>query len=76
MKLKKPAMEENNGIQKLAVGVNEAAAMLSVSVRTVQNLIHFKQLPYRKIGRRTVILVKHLEAFLRRDHATGQSNDF
>lgn len=52
---------------KLAVGIREAAQMLSVSPRTIQNYIAAKTLPYRKIGRRTVIPVRALEAFLRAD---------
>jgi len=43
--------------------------MLSVSPRTIQNYIAAKLLPARKIGRRTVIPVRSLEAFLRTDHA-------
>jgi Helix-turn-helix domain len=53
---------------KLAVGIREAAAMLSISPRSVQNYISAKLLPARKIGRRTVIPVRALEAFLRTDH--------
>lgn len=54
---------------KLAVNIREAAAMLSVSPRTIQNYISAKVLfPVRKIGRRTVIPVRTLESFLRSDH--------
>jgi excisionase family DNA binding protein len=56
--------------EKLAVSVREAAALLSVSPRSVQNYIAAKTLPARKIGRRTVIPVRALEAFLRTDHAS------
>jgi excisionase family DNA binding protein len=55
---------------KIAVSVREAAAMLSISPRTIQNYIAAKLLPARKIGRRTVIPVRALEAFLRSDHAS------
>jgi excisionase family DNA binding protein len=55
---------------KLAVSTREAAQMLSVSPRTIQNYITAKLLPARKIGRRTVIPVRALEAFLRTDHAS------
>jgi excisionase family DNA binding protein len=55
---------------KLAVGVREAAEMLSCSPRTIQNYIRQKTLPARKIGRRTVVLVRALENFLRVDHAS------
>ena len=33
----------------------EAAAMLSVSARTIDNLIAMKELPVRRIGRRVLI---------------------
>jgi excisionase family DNA binding protein len=56
--------------QKLAVNTREAAQMLSVSPRTIQNYIAAKILPVRKIGRRTVIPVRALELFLRSDHAS------
>jgi excisionase family DNA binding protein len=52
---------------KLAVDTREAAQMLSVSPRTIQNYIRAKMLPSRKIGRRTVIPVRALENFLRVD---------
>jgi excisionase family DNA binding protein len=54
--------------EKLAVSTREAAQMLSVSPRTIQNYIAAKLLPARKIGRRTVIPVRALENFLRTDH--------
>jgi excisionase family DNA binding protein len=57
---------------RLAVSVREAAAMLSISPRTLQNFIAVKRIPARKAGRRTLILVRDLEAFLRRDHPSPQ----
>jgi excisionase family DNA binding protein len=56
--------------EKLAVDVRTASQMLSVSPRTIQNYISAKVLPARKIGRRTVIPVRALEAFLRSDHTS------
>jgi excisionase family DNA binding protein len=53
---------------KLAVSTRDAAQMLSVSRRTIQSYITTKVLRARKIGRRTVIPVRELEAFLRADH--------
>jgi excisionase family DNA binding protein len=52
---------------RLAVNVREAAAMLSISPRSVQSHIQQKNLPSRKIGKRTLILLRDLEAFLRKD---------
>jgi excisionase family DNA binding protein len=54
--------------QRLAVSTRDAARMLSVSRRTIQSYITTKVLRARKIGRRTVIPVTELEAFLRTDH--------
>ena len=51
----------------LAVDTREAARLLSVSPRTIQNYIAAKLLPARKLGRRTVISVRALESFLRTD---------
>jgi excisionase family DNA binding protein len=58
---------ENDQSKRLAVSISEAARMLSVSPRTIQNYLQAKLLPARKIGRRTVIPVRALEAFLRTD---------
>jgi len=59
---------------KLAVDVRTASQMCSVSPRTIQNYISAKVLPARKIGRRTVITIRALEAFLRTDHASPLPN--
>jgi excisionase family DNA binding protein len=60
--------------KKIAVSVREAARLLSVSPRTIQNYVAAKMLPGRKIGRRTVIPVKALEAFIRRDQPSPKSS--
>jgi excisionase family DNA binding protein len=54
----------------LAVSVEEAARLLGVSPRTIQNLIFNRQLLSRKIGKRTVIPMTALQNFLRKDHPT------
>lgn len=41
--------------------------MLSLSPRSIQNYIATKKIPARKVGRRTLILVRDLEEFLRKD---------
>jgi excisionase family DNA binding protein len=61
-----------NTNEKLAVSIHEAARLLSVSPRSIQNFLHSKMLPSRKIGRRTVIPVAALERFLRVDHASPE----
>jgi len=48
----------------------QAAIFLGISVRTVNNLLQMKQLVRRKIGRKTLIPVTSLKAFLTKDHPT------
>ena len=55
---------------KLLLSKKEASAALSVSVRTIENLIFRKELSARKVGRRTLIPLRSLEAFARKDHPT------
>jgi len=52
---------------RLAVSASEAAAMLSLSLRSIQNYIAVKKIPARKVGKRTLILVRDLEEFLHKD---------
>lgn len=51
----------------LLLSKKDAALQLSVSLRTVDNLIAAKRLPARKIGRRTLIPRSALEQLARRD---------
>lgn len=57
----------------LAVGLAEAARRLGLSARTVATLVLRHELPSRKVGRRRIIPVVALEAFLRGDYATGRA---
>jgi excisionase family DNA binding protein len=52
--------------QVIAVSPAEAGRRLSVSTRTVFNLIRRGELPAKKIGSRTVIRVQDLLGFLER----------
>ena len=52
----------------LAVGVIEAARRLGLSARTVATLISRRELASRKVGRRRLILVSDLKAFITCDH--------
>jgi excisionase family DNA binding protein len=54
----------------LAVGLTEAGKVLNVSRRTIEGYIANKSISARKIGRRTVVTIRELERFLRRDHAS------
>jgi len=59
---------KTSALKPLAVSIAEGAGMVGVSKRTLENYIREKHIEVRKIGRRTVVLVKSLEAFLRADH--------
>jgi len=53
--------------EQLLVSIRDAARLMSVSTRTIQNLIAAKRLPARKLGRRTLISRSALEQLARRD---------
>jgi len=53
---------------EITIGIEEAARRLGLSARTVATLIRSNQLPSRKIGRRRLLAVRDLEAFIRCDH--------
>lgn len=61
--------------EQLLVSKRDAAAMLGLSVRTLENLIALKELPARRIGRRCMIERRALEQFSRRDHATRPTEE-
>jgi len=52
---------------RLLVSKRDAASLLSVSVRTIENLIAAKRLVARKLGRRTLIPRSAIEQLARRD---------
>jgi excisionase family DNA binding protein len=56
--------------ERLLLSKREAATMLGLSTRTVENLIRLKELPARRIGRRCLIEKQTLDKFAKRDHAT------
>jgi excisionase family DNA binding protein len=56
--------------QPVLVSKKAAAALLSISLRTLDNLIASKEIPVRRIGRRVVLSRRALDVFARRDHLT------
>lgn len=68
-------MQTRDSFPRLLLSKKEASAALSVSVRTIENLIFRKELIARKIGRRTLIPLRSLEEFARRDHITRGNVD-
>ena len=58
----------------LLVSKKEASVLLGVCPRTIDNFVARKELPCRRIGRRTLIPYQALLAFAKRDHvATAES---
>lgn len=54
----------------ILVSKREAAALLSVCVRTLDTLIARRELPARRVGKRVLIPYASLLTFANRDHAT------
>lgn len=54
--------------EKLLVDRKTAAAVLSISVRTLDALVASKQLPVKRCGRRVLIHKRDLENFAARSH--------
>jgi excisionase family DNA binding protein len=63
-------MQNNEAV--IAVGMAEAARRLGLSARTVAMLVLRCELPSRKVGRRRIIPVVALEAFVTSDHKSGR----
>jgi excisionase family DNA binding protein len=57
--------------EQLAVNIPEAARRLGLSIRTVAALVSRRELASRKVGRRRIIPVAALEAFVRGDPKSG-----
>jgi excisionase family DNA binding protein len=60
----------NTQLSPILVTIKDAANLLSVCPRTVQNLIVAKKLKTRKVGRRTLLSYRELLEFSRHDHTT------
>jgi excisionase family DNA binding protein len=73
-------VSENSKRDPLLVSKREAAAALSVSIRTIDNLIATNELPARKLRRRTLIPYSALAALARngtrcRDSSAAETED-
>lgn len=53
---------------KILVGRDEAAQLLSISVRGIDYLLANRRLPFRKLGGRILIPVAELRKYARIDH--------
>jgi len=63
-------MQSEQTHKPLLVSKKEAAALLGVCPRTVENFVARKELLCRRIGRRTLIPFTALQQFAKRDHVT------
>ena len=52
-------------LEPLAVSPKEAALLTSLSKRKIHELLRRGQIPYRKVGRRTLVLFAGLKDLLR-----------
>ncbi len=55
--------------EKILYTRNEAAQLLSISLRTLDGLQQRKEIQTRRVGRRVLIHRNELEKFCRRDHS-------
>ena len=53
-------------LDPLAVSQSQGAFLAGLSLRTFQKLLQTKQIPSRKVGRRTLVEVEAIKDFLRR----------
>lgn len=57
--------------EQLAVSIPEAARRLGLSIRTIATLVSRRELASRKVGRRRIIPVAALEAFVKCPRGNG-----
>lgn len=70
----KPDSSAEMGYIPLLVSKRHAAGLLSLCLRSIDNLIAAKELPCRRIGKRVLVPYSALVAFARRDHPnSGES---
>jgi excisionase family DNA binding protein len=62
-------------VRPLLISRPEAARALGISLRMLDYLITRREIPARKVGRRTLIPRLALEQFARRDHASLANSD-
>lgn len=59
--------------KEIAVGISEAARRLGVSTRTLATLVAQNEIPSCKVGRRRIIPVSALEAFVNRAYRISKN---
>jgi excisionase family DNA binding protein len=66
-------MPAQNEQQKLLFTRKEVAQLLSLGLRTVDGLVHSKELRVVRIGRKVLVHRDEIQRFARRDHETRKS---
>jgi excisionase family DNA binding protein len=64
-------MQNATSTKPLLLSKHDAAILLSISLRTVENLIARRCLPVCRVGKRVLIPYAALEAFAKNNHETG-----
>jgi excisionase family DNA binding protein len=65
------ASAKNPVLEPLLVSKRDAAALLGVCLRSIDNYIATKELPCRRLGKRVLIPYTALVTFARRDHLSA-----
>jgi excisionase family DNA binding protein len=65
------ASAKNLALDPLLVSKRDAAALLGVCLRSIDNYIAAKELPCRRLGKRVLVPYSALVAFARRDHLSA-----
>lgn len=60
-------------MEPLAISIEEAANLSSISRRTLYNLLRDGAIQSRKVGRRRLVIVRSLRAYLEHDDAEAAS---
>jgi excisionase family DNA binding protein len=69
-----PKYQTQQQMTKLMYSKKEAAEMLSLSVRTIENLIAVKELNAKRVNKRVLIPLVSLIQFAKHDHYTNSVN--
>lgn len=64
---KVPTMQSTATIERLAYSRTEAAALIGVSLFTIEKLINSGELHVKRVGRRVLVTRVALESFLKED---------
>ncbi len=58
------------------IGINDAAAVLGISANTLRQWVCYGRFPYVKVGRRTMVAVQDLAAFVEHNRIAPSPSEF